>query len=80
MSHERHGHHTRLNFNITDGNKINNIFTPSARTKNYGLKQLKVNGPRIWNALPHSLKRLTSINVFSSKLKLHFISEYDESI
>ena len=37
INHERHGHHTRLNFNITDGNKINNLFIPSARTTNYGL-------------------------------------------
>ena len=68
INHERHGHHTRLNYNITDGNKINNLFIPSARTTNYGLKQLKVSGPRIWNALPLSLKKLTSINIFSCKL------------
>ena len=80
INHERHSHHTRLNFIITDGNKINNLFIPSARTTNYGLKQLKVSGPRIWNALPLSLKKLASINIFSCKLKHHFISEYDGSI
>ena len=34
----------------TDNGIINkNLFVPSARTSNYGLKQLRENGPRIWN-------------------------------
>ena len=49
---------------------INNLFTPSARTTNYGLKQIKVNGPRICNDLPTYLKNVTSLNVFSKNLKL----------
>ena len=35
--------------NVNDGTTIKNLFVPSARTINYGLKQLKANGPRIWN-------------------------------
>ena len=76
INHTRHGHRTRLNMNIVDGNKVNNLFIPFARTTNYGLKQMKVNGPRIWNALPDNLKNLTSLHVFSRKLKIHYISEY----
>ena len=56
LYHQLHGHHTRSNFNANDGIIINNIFVPSACTSNYGLKQLKVNGPRIWNELPSYLK------------------------
>ena len=54
------------NLNTDDGITIKNLIVPSARTSNYGLKQLKVNGPRIWNALPTStyLKNETSFNVF----------------
>ena len=39
--------------------KIKYIFIPSVRTTNYGLKQLKFNGPRIWNALPTNIKNVT---------------------
>ena len=42
MSHKLHGYHTRSNINSTDGTKINNLFIPSARTTNYGLKQLRL--------------------------------------
>ena len=30
---------------------INSLFIPLARTFNYGLKMLKVKGPKIWNTL-----------------------------
>ena len=33
--------------NVNEGVVINNLFVPSIRTTNYGLKQLKVNGHRI---------------------------------
>ena len=76
LNHERHSHRTRSNFNTTDSIAINNLFIPAARTSNYGLKQLKVNGPRIWNALPPNLKNVNSLNVFLRRLKVHYISEY----
>ena len=59
-----------------DGKKTNNLFIPTARTSNYGVKLLKVKGPRVWNALPNSIKNMTSIYAFSKKLKLYYISEY----
>ena len=76
VNHERHVYSTRMNVNINDGNKIVNLFIPTARTTNYGLKQLKVNGPRIWNDLPTNIKNITSLNAFMKKLKVHFISQY----
>ena len=51
-----HEHSTRSNFNVNEGIVINNLFAPSANTSNYGLKQLKFSGPRIWNKLPSVLK------------------------
>ena len=79
INHERQEHGTRLNINITDDDKIikiNNLLIPSARTTHCGLTQLKVNGPRIWNALPTEIKNLTSLKVSLKELKIHYISEY----
>ena len=67
-----HEHSTRSNFNVNEGIVINNLFAPSANTSNYGLKQLKVSGPRIWNKLPSDLKNVSSLNVFLKKLKLYY--------
>ena len=39
LNHQIHGYCTRVNFNVHDGIIINNLFVPSARTSNYGLKQ-----------------------------------------
>ena len=76
LNHEKYGYKTRSNFSIKDGSIIKNIFIPSARTTNYGLKQLRVNGPRIWNSLPTNIKNATSLHVFMKNLKVHYISEY----
>ena len=40
---------TTQDYNVSDGVVIKHLFVPSARTSNYGLKQIKVKGPRIWN-------------------------------
>ena len=76
LNHQIHGYCTRVNFNVNDGVIINNLFVPSARTSNYGLKQLKVNGPRIWNELPASLKNASCLNIFLKNLKMYYISKY----
>ena len=77
LNHLIHEHYTRSNFNVNDGIIINNLFVPSARTTNYGLKQLKVNnGTRIWNELPPDLKNAPSINIVSKNLKAYYISNY----
>ena len=59
-----------------DGKKINHLFIPTARTSNYGMKLLKVTGLRIWNALPNSIKDMTSLHAFLKKLEVYYISEY----
>ena len=55
-------------FNVNDGIIINNLFVPSANTSKYGSKQLKVNGPRIWNKLPSYLKYASSLNIIINNL------------
>ena len=69
-------HYTRSNFNVNDGIIINNLFVPLSRTTNYGLKQLKGNGTRIWNELPPYLKNAPSLNIFLKNLKAYYISSY----
>ena len=76
FNHGIHEDSTRSNFNVNDGIIINNLFAPSANTSNYGLKQLKVNGPRIWNKLSSYLKNASSLNVFLQNLKVYYISQY----
>ena len=55
---------------------MNNLFIPSIHTTHYGLKQLKVNGPRIWNELPYHLNNTFSLNIFLKYLKAFYISTY----
>ena len=64
------------NYNTNNGIFITSLFVPSARTTNYGLKQLRVTGSRIWNALPTYIKNEISFNVFLKNLKVHYISGY----
>ena len=44
--------------------KSNNIFIQSARTSFYGLRLIKVEGPKIWNALPKTIRNNNLINIF----------------
>ena len=76
LNYEKYGHRTRSNYNTNNGIFIKSLFVPSARTTNYGLKQLRVTGPRIWNALPTYIKNEISFNVFLKNLKVHYISGY----
>ena len=46
LNYEKYGHRTRSNYNTNNGIFIKSLFVPSARTTNYGLKQLRVTGPR----------------------------------
>ena len=76
LNYDKYGHRTRSNFNTGNGIIIKNLFVPSTRTSNYGLKQLRVNGPRIWNVLPTYLKNESSFSVFfeeSSQLYICYV-------
>ena len=73
-----HKYETRLNYNIVSDKPTNNLFIPSARTSNYGLKLLKVNGPKIWNAIPAGVRTIMSLIRFKKLLKDHLLSNYNE--
>ena len=73
LNNQIHEHYTRSNYNVNDGIIINNLFVPTARTTNYGLKQLKVSGTRIWNELPSYLKNAPSLYIFLENLKVYYI-------
>ena len=77
LNHESNRYKTRSNFNIDSGSIIKNLVIPYARTTNYGMKQLKVNGPRLWNLLPSNIKNTTSLFVFLKSLKSLYVSEYE---
>ena len=71
-----HNYRTRSNFNIEFNSDSKNLFIPSARTTNYGLKQITVSGPKIWNDLPYLIKNNTSLNIFLNNLKVQLLANY----
>ena len=72
-----HNYNTRSKFiDITNASTTNNLFIPIARTTHYGLNQLKVLGPKIWNELPPKLRNSNYIARFNKDLKNHLIKAY----
>ena len=61
LNHSKHNYLTRHNYN-NPSNVVttNSLFIPIARTTNYGLKMLKVKGPKIWNSLPIGIRSTKS--------------------
>ena len=73
-----HNHNTRSkSVDIDNSVLTRTLFIPIARTTHYGLKLLKVQGPKIWNKLSPLLRINTSINSFIKELKKKSISEYN---
>ena len=71
-------HDTRSKFvNIENSVETRTLFVSTVRTSNYGLKLLKVMGPRIWNSLPPLLRINESLNSFIEKLKIILINNYN---
>ena len=69
-----HNHHTRSQYiDIL----TNNLFIPTARTSHYGLKLIKVQGPKIWNDIPPSIRNITVSNIFITKLKKSNLESYN---
>ena len=75
IDQDRHNYYTRSTISISVGVNTSNLSIPFTRTTNYGLKQMRTYGPRIWKKLTNDLKILTSLPVFLRKLKTH-ISSY----
>ena len=58
----------------TANNRNRSLFIPQARTTRYGLKSIKNNGARIWNAIPLSIRSSVSKKSFTKSLKEDFIN------
>ena len=71
---DSHSYNTRSN--ITDINNItksNNLFIRSARTSFYGLRLIKIEGPKLRNEIPKSIRSKTSIKPFIKCLKNYMV-------
>ena len=72
-----HEYKTRLNYNIKSELSTNNLFIPIARTSNYGLELIKVNGPKIWNTIPNDIRSSLSFTRFKKLIKNHLTYNYN---
>ena len=48
---------------------------PPART-NYGIFNIRFQGPKVWNSIDESIKKETYIGTFKNKLKEQLIQKY----
>ena len=73
-----HNHNTRYKY-ISIDNLITtyNLFIPTARTSHYGLKLIKVQGPKIWNEIPSLIRNISSPKMFINKLKKEILEPYN---
>ena len=77
LTSQLHNYSTRSKFiNITDSISTYNLFIPTARTTHYGLKKIKVKGPKVWNDLPPIIRIKKTYASFINALKIHLIGQY----
>ena len=73
LNYESHPYSTRSNFtDINNSTKSNKIFIQSARTSFYGLRLIKVEGPKIWNSIPKTIRNNNSVKSFVNMPKKLF--------
>ena len=74
---DSHIYNTRSNYiDVNNLVKSNNIFIQSARTSFYGLKLIKVDGPKMWNSLPNSIRNINPLNKFVKGVKDYLVQKY----
>ena len=76
-----HNYNTRSGY--IDSNQListKNLFIPIARTSHYGLKKIKVHGPKIWNELPPDVRVITTFSLFKVNLNRHMVKNYKSNI
>ena len=74
---DSHIYNTRSNFiDINNIVKSNNIFIRNATTSFYGLRLIKVEGPKLWNTLPKSIHNNNSLKSFAKCLKNDLVLKY----
>ena len=77
LNYESHPYSTRSKFtDINNSTKSNNIFIQSARTSFYGLRLIKVEGPKIWNSIPKTIRNNHSVKCFVKGLKNYLVNNY----
>ena len=74
-----HRYNTRSKYvDIDNSIHTRTLFVPTARTSYYGLKLIKVLGPKLWNNLPSILRvGNTSYPIFIKNLKKNLLEFYD---
>ena len=65
-----HQHNTRYD-------SSGNFFVGHAHTSQYGLKNIKNSGTRLWSSLPSPVKNSPSRNTFVIRLKTHLLLQYN---
>ena len=77
LTSQVHQHNTRSKFiDVQNSIETRTLFVPTARTTYYGLKLLKVLGPKIWNKLPPLLRNNNSLHDFIKKYKKNLLELY----
>ena len=72
-----HSHSTRTNTIISNETDLSgNLFIPYVRTTHYGLKSIKVAGPKIWNKIPREIRTAISRFSFAKSYKKSRILHY----
>ena len=70
-------HNTRsMYIDIVNSITTRTLFVPFSRTMHYGLKQLKIQGPKIWNNIQPLIRNNTSIKIFLKELKNSILNSY----
>ena len=64
-----HQHNTRYG-------SLDNFYVTYAHTSQYGLKNIKNSGTKLWYSLPNSIKNSPSSSTFVLRLKQHLLSQY----
>ena len=78
LSSQVNNHNTRSRYiDINTLITTRSLFIPFSRTKHYGLNQLKVQGPKIWNNISPLIRNNTSIKIFLKELKNTIINSYN---
>ena len=78
LTSQVHLHNTRSKYvDIDNAISTRTLFIPTARTTYYGLKSLKVQGTKIWNQLPATLRIYDSFYSFNKEIKRIFIDSYN---
>ena len=71
LNYTVHNYNSRSKFlDIDNARNLNNIFIINGRTTHYGLKLIKVSGPKMWNLTPKQIRDSICDLIHSLKIVL----------